>query len=285
MCSIIGITSPTSETLSAQDFTNLKRLIRLNKYRGGHGAGVWSDKTGLKKSPKLDALSEVMSRKGEKHVLVHLRYSTSATHIAKYNHPFMERHVVFVHNGYVSNYRRFGVPMDSLAGLQAILKGNEALRELEGWYVFVWYNLKTKKVHVLNHAGSIQYGWLDGKLYLASVALEKVIPSCKVIESGQHLVFDYTTPKRVHLQSVRAFTPKSVVTTFGFGALASYPVVGTGNYNYASSPDYGVEDIMFKRDEFQPDWERYKAKAPVPYIPAKYRVADMVKTAKRKQYK
>lgn len=270
MCSIIGITSPTSKALDATDFRNLKQLIKLNQHRGGHGAGVWSEGSGLVKSPKLDAISETMSRKGEKNILIHLRYATSATKVAKYNHPFMEKHVVFVHNGHITNFKKFDVPMDSMAGLKAILQGNEAMRDLEGWYVFVWYNLKTKRVHVLNQSGSIQYGWLNGKLYLASIGLEEVIPSAKVIESGQHLVFDYTTPKLVHLNSARAFTPKTEVVRFGFGS-KSYPTVSVPPLRTSHVDDDGGSDF----DQYVPLWLRHE---PIRYLPAKYRIADLKKS-------
>lgn len=66
-------------------------------------------------------------------------------------HPFIEGDIILIHNGGISNFKKFDPTktVDSHAVCAAINKeGHEAiLPELEGAWVLVWYNLKTKRLY------------------------------------------------------------------------------------------------------------------------------------------
>lgn len=220
MCSILGYFSPKKvRALDQNGLDILNKLIKLNIHRGGNGAGIWTEKSGLVKSVHLNLPHELLKRKGkEKNLLMHLRIATNGGICDRFCHPFVLDDIAYCHNGHISNFTEFGAEMDSLAGLFAINKGQKAIEKLTGWYVFAWYDKKRATINLLNHNGSIQYGWYRGNLVFASEGLDKVLEKWFVVPDNKWLVFKAyrrgvrivesktIKPKETHVQRVIDFS-------------------------------------------------------------------------------
>ena len=277
MCSIIGIVSPKRALpFEKSEKKTLARVIALNEYRGGSGAGVWSPKIGLKKSVKLDAKGEVYTRKDDNNIMVHLRASTSGQVIDKFCHPFQSKHIVLAHNGHITNYRHFRVPMDTLAGVKQVRKGESAIRELQGWYVLAWYNLKSGLFHLLNQSGAIDYGWAGGRLWYASTnlktALGDKLGAVHSLPSGKHIVFN-PFGKVVKVQSEKDYSPRVFVPRpsplgFGWTPKTSYFPALNGTQKWSINQLQKIEDEV--NEERLND---YNSDIPAcNYLPIKYRL-------------
>lgn len=186
MCSIIGAIKVNQK--AKIDYKKLQKLYEKNISRGGSGQGIWSPKKGLTKGLKLKCYGEYEKRKNENVIISHLRYATSGSTSDEHCHPFETENTVFVHNGHISNYQFFNVAMDSLAGLKMIENGKE-LEKLDGWYVFVWYNKKTKRLHMVSSSGHIEFTTEKGIFYFASIGIKDVFSKGSVMPDGYHLTF------------------------------------------------------------------------------------------------
>jgi len=185
MCGIIGATG------KKPDVTELRYLIYLNQHRGGwDGQGIWTNKQGLKKGFNLDWGMELLKRRKSHKFLIHLRAATSGNISPKFCHPFLKNNIVFCHNGHIENYESFNTPMDSLAGFQIVLNNLKGIENLDGFYVFSWFDNSNNTFHLLNNCGQIQFGWRKNTLYFASTGVEKILNRTNFCPNYTHLIFN-----------------------------------------------------------------------------------------------
>jgi asparagine synthetase B (glutamine-hydrolysing) len=183
-------------------------LIRANKHRGGDGSGIWSEKWGLIKGVTLNVVKEFMRRSDESTFLIHLRSASSGDVNNGHCHPFIHSNdVVFCHNGHISNYLDYKVSMDSLAGLYAVIRGIKEINKLSGWFVFAWLDKRDGTFNLLNHNGSIQYGWLGGRLVFASMGLDRYLKHVFEVPQNVWYTFNLSGQNIIRLDSVRSINP------------------------------------------------------------------------------
>ncbi len=211
MCSILGIISPKKlPTLDTKSKNLIPKLIRANAYRGGDGAGIWSEKWGLIKGVKLNVIKEFMRRSDDSTFLVHLRKATSGDVSNAHCHPFKKSGVVLCHNGHISNFTQFKVAMDSLAGLHAVVKGQDEINKLSGWFVLAWIDNRDKTFNLLNHDGSIQYGWFGKRLVFASTGLKKYVKKVYEVPQNTWYSFNINSEEIIRLDAMQKINPIAI---------------------------------------------------------------------------
>lgn len=86
-------------------------------------------------------------------IVGHNRKATSGDIVSKNAHPFIKGHIVLVHNGYIGNAKSIdsSIEVDSEAIASTLAETEDsvtALEKLWGAWSIVWYNHKTKKLHL-----------------------------------------------------------------------------------------------------------------------------------------
>lgn len=164
MCGLVAMHTTEPTGFLSFDKEEFKNMMVLNSLRGTHSTGIAgfnSRKTPVPNIVKSTGspynlfsyiqtdtfmsrfLSEFTS------VIGHGRYATQGAVNAKNAHPFVEDHIVLAHNGVISNYHALRdykqhshIEVDSqlIARLMADNNPLDVLPEVQGAYVFIWYN-------------------------------------------------------------------------------------------------------------------------------------------------
>lgn len=193
MCGIIGMFDVTTGGLFSSDDKPFFDMLLLNSLRGADSTGLMGidprknlvDTVKAVGSPydlvMWEASQRFMKRIGSKYygVIGHGRAATVGSVKAQNAHPFKHGNITMVHNGTLRNYEalkkrhniEFEVDSEAICYLINHLGINETIKEIEGAYAMVWYNLETKKVYILrNHERPLKYilGTKKNRLIFAS---------------------------------------------------------------------------------------------------------------------
>jgi predicted glutamine amidotransferase len=172
MCGLVGLKTVEKWGITSTERDEFKMMMMLNALRGSHStgiAGVASQKEGqvnLIKSvsspytlfsyAQSDAfMGRVVTQFDT--LIGHGRYATRGKIDAPNAHPYEEGHITLAHNGVISNYhalrdvkRHANIDVDShlIAKLFEEEGAIETLEQIEGAYVFMWYNAIDKSFNV-----------------------------------------------------------------------------------------------------------------------------------------
>lgn len=188
MCGIVGIIAKRpNQGFNRYHEDLFEELLYADALRGMDSTGVFA----VSKKNQLNVLKQAVnpgiflqtqSFKDFKsdlipksHIIVgHNRKATWGDVTSKNAHPFFDKDIVLVHNGYISNHKVLDskVDVDSEAIITALAGEKEptkAIEKLLGPFAIVWYNRKDQKLYMArNHERELHVIWGDNHIYLAS---------------------------------------------------------------------------------------------------------------------
>lgn len=193
MCGIVGMLAKRRKAFTYPDFDIFKDMLVCDAVRGEDSTGVFSvNDVGNAHWVKLAAKPHNLLETSEykelqitaynqgRAVIGHNRKATQGGVINKNAHPFVFGNTVLVHNGGIDNYRsllpirereKYQVEVDSHAMAILFARNNpeDIIKEIKGAFVFVWYDVLTKKLHfVRNDERPLFFANSDHKAFFAS---------------------------------------------------------------------------------------------------------------------
>lgn len=167
MCGICGLISKETNGFYHPDVSLFTQMLIADSLRGTDGTGVFgvygtgsvqwlkvgSHPFALVNNKKYDSFTSAMVRKF-KMVVGHNRKLTAGAKSNENSHPFIHEHIILVHNGTIHGHKKLAdTEVDSHAIAHAIAnKGyKEALKELDGAFALVWFNMKTRTLHLVRN--------------------------------------------------------------------------------------------------------------------------------------
>lgn len=169
MCGLVALISKRSWGFINKDMEVFEELLTVDQLRGQDATGAFcvhrnKQVSGIKlaatpwhlfKQPEYNTFRNKASQHGR--ILVgHNRKATQgAATDPKNAHPFQEDNIILVHNG--SLYNRQGLPerdVDSHAVAAAFASGDysEVLRDINGAYAFIWWDMKRNQLSVVRNS-------------------------------------------------------------------------------------------------------------------------------------
>lgn len=236
MCGIVAIINNYKNGFQVNDMDIFKEMLYADALRGEDATGIIGiDNKGNAEYAKAAVTPEVFFGKKEVEsifdtmwhhgsaLIGHNRKATIGNKGDANNaHPFHERDVILVHNGSINQFhelmpfdKRKEVNIDVDSHVVAYLMANEPdyqqvvrdVHEINGAYVFVWYNAKEKKIRVVKNDArplGFIFNRETGVLYIASEldmlrwivgrnkGLAKDSKDMDVGEFKNHVVNEYT---------------------------------------------------------------------------------------------
>lgn len=168
MCGLVALISKRSWGFVSKDMDIFEDLLTVDQLRGQDATGAFcvhrnKQVSGIKlaatpwhlfKQPEYNTFKSKASQHGR--ILVgHNRKATQGAATNPANaHPFQEDNIILVHNG--SLYNRQGLPerdVDSHAVAAAFASGDysEVLRDINGAYAFIWWDMKRNQLSVVRN--------------------------------------------------------------------------------------------------------------------------------------
>lgn len=175
MCGIISIIDHTPQGLWTSDGDAFVRMLILNSFRGWDSTGV----AGVRKDNEVDIVKALghpynlfaMKAFAEWKLRINLQYNAIMGHgrlatkgevSMKNAHPFKRGEIILIHNGTLTNFddlkKEYSNPqvfsVDSDLCANHILKNGvqEALKQFEGAFAFIWYDQRDHTLRaVRNH--------------------------------------------------------------------------------------------------------------------------------------
>lgn len=263
MCGIVGFIEK-KHNLYAPDLKVFETMLLVDSLRGEDSTGAFSvyGKSGsinyikqatnplnLFRTPEWDKFKQKSVQSAA--ILVgHNRKATVGEVKTANAHPFLEGNTILIHNGGITNWRKFDSTktVDSHAVCAAIDKeGHQAiLPELEGAYTLVWYNIKDKMLYFARNeerplcfmdTDSYQM-WASEELFMRFALLKNGMKPGKSWELATHTVAGYSLDKKCWFNT--EYKPKK---TFGNGNYTHTNVASTNQITAGTPWDQG--DPMF----------------------------------------
>lgn len=193
MCGIVGIVAKKDKGLTVPHLEVFREMMICDSIRGEDSTGVFSvNDSGNASFLKLAThpFNLVDSKEYKdwaqaawasgRAVIGHNRKATLGSVSNKNAHPFVNRNIIFIHNGNVSNFRallhhkkrsRLEIEVDSHAAA-VVLSENDPLKilpEFKGAFTFVWYDVEKKKLYFIrNEERPLFFANTDDHVYFAS---------------------------------------------------------------------------------------------------------------------
>jgi hypothetical protein len=187
MCGIVGVVSKHIRGLNRPELEAFEELLKADAIRGNDSTGMFAV-TQKNQVPVLkqathpeifcatkayNTFLEDVFQKG--HVLIgHNRKATVGDITSKNAHPFFDKKIALVHNGYIGNAKHLdeSVAVDSQAIITALSTENDVVKGLQklwGAWAIVWYNHETKKLYLArNNDRPLAVAHTVNHMYLAS---------------------------------------------------------------------------------------------------------------------
>ena len=168
MCGLVSLISKRGWGFNNKDLDVFEELLTVDQLRGQDATGAFCVQrnrqvSGIKiastpwhlfKQPEYNGFKNKAQAQGR--ILVgHNRKATQGAATNPANaHPFQEDNIILVHNG--SLYNRMGLPdrdVDSHAVAAAFAEGSydEVLKDINGAYAFIWWDMKRNKLSVVRN--------------------------------------------------------------------------------------------------------------------------------------
>lgn len=245
MCGIVGFSGK-------KDFnpTLIKLLMLSNLPRGIDATGIYTPKSGLVKdtvhASAFIAKSEAEIKK-DKLFIGHLRAKTIGLNTVENSHPYDMTNLIGAHNGTLTDYhslaRRFeieslGLTVDSqylytIINKQIEDSNNDVLKltvlsEFEGAAALIFYNKIDTNLYVYrNSQRPLHYGYVNGEMYIASLAESLTIINAKdITQFEENFLFKISNSV---ILSKTHYAPK-VKETPGIVTYPSHKVMPSSEY-------------------------------------------------------
>jgi hypothetical protein len=165
MCGIVGIIPRTTMGLNGREIDLFEQMLTLNTLRGKDSTGVFTvfkDRSAMvvKTATQPFLLFDTeqwgkfrgRSIASGRFVVGHNRAATRGTVNNDNAHPFVENHIILVHNGtlgYHGNLTKEKVEVDSHAIAHALAGDTPdvVLPKIHGAYALMWYNTETERLY------------------------------------------------------------------------------------------------------------------------------------------
>ena len=185
MCGIIGLISKHKSGFYQLDTLVFAQMLIADSVRGVDSTGVFGvRRTGSVEYMKVGAHPfalltskqyELWSRQMIQNfdiVVGHNRKATSGEINNKNAHPFVHEHIILVHNGSLYNHKSLAdteVDSHAIAHLLAKKSPDEAIKEINGAFALIWFNVKERKLYaVRNSDRPLCYSDTSDQIVLAS---------------------------------------------------------------------------------------------------------------------
>lgn len=174
MCGIVGILSK-SGSLSNDQFDIFEELLYADALRGMDSTGmfvvdgknnidVMKQAVGPELFLKMDSWKKLRSKfTGKGRILVgHNRKATVGNIVTKNAHPFVDKKIVLVHNGYIANHQDLDKTkeVDSETIITALKSETDYLKGLEklfGAFAICWYDHEKRKLFITRNSDRTLY--------------------------------------------------------------------------------------------------------------------------------
>jgi hypothetical protein len=188
MCGIVAIISKQKHAgFYFADKGIMQQLLLADVFRGPDSTGVFAVNAhgNVKMAKEASASPYFMGRKEVKdmfddisskyHIVVgHNRKATMGATVDENAHPFIEDHIILVHNGTLNNHHKLAdTTVDSHAICKSIATDGykHMLKNIDGAYALIWYDVKLKTLFFTRNADRpLALVETDDRIYLASEA-------------------------------------------------------------------------------------------------------------------
>lgn len=230
----------------------IKLLGSLNESRGRSSTGLYSvDGSFLKDAKKAtdfllqeDVVQYIHEKQGLNGIMLHTRAPTTGAATKDNAHPFKYGDVVGAHNGTIINAPRT-YPVDSMWAMHLLSEHKpgryqEALGDLDGYFVLVWYDGRDNAVYLLNWKGSLAISEYEPNIFYSSTVsdchfVSGVKPPIDT-KSGDVFRFTPYNGKFVRLKDFVGKEPSRSRPTAGWQRYHTYqPTRYTGTVAYKKS--------------------------------------------------
>ena len=173
MCGILGIIPKNNKIrFNVLEFDLFREMLIADSLRGVDGTGVfgayksgnvWWWKVGshpnaLEADTELWAAFKQRFTREFRFAFGHNRKATTGDHSNENAHPFIVENIVIIHNGFIGNHATFAqqgdtyvVDSHALAYALSRKPHMEVLPEIQGAYALVWFDMKTKVLHMVRN--------------------------------------------------------------------------------------------------------------------------------------
>lgn len=168
MCGLVGIVAKTPQGFWNTEADIFREMLYCDVVRGKDATGVFGvNKYGnlsyaKQSSPAGWFISSAEYKEFERTITpslhVAIGHNRKATHGEKRDadaHPFIKDTICLVHNGMIRNHKDFckESTVDSNAIANAFASGDfkDILKEVNGAFAFIWYDLKTRQLHFIRN--------------------------------------------------------------------------------------------------------------------------------------
>lgn len=272
MCGIVGVVSKQIRGLNRPELEAFEELLKADAIRGNDSTGMFAV-TQKNQVPVLkqathpeifcatkayNTFLEDVFQKG--HVLIgHNRKATVGDITSQNAHPFYDKKIALVHNGYIGNakYLDESVTVDSQAIITALSTEQDVVKGLQklwGAWAIVWYNHETKKLYLArNNDRPLAVAHTANHMYLASEVdmLKWILTRNKVTFSPpQELAANSVLEISFNPFSVKEFkVPVKEYNVVNVPARRSPVFMDTTYVDHNIDPNYGDEFELEDRDD------------------------------------
>jgi len=167
MCGIIALVAKHQAGFYMPDTTLFSQMLVADSLRGADSTGVF----GVKRNGSVDFVkvgahpyallnSKQYSKWAQSMiqdftiVVGHNRKATSGDVNNENAHPFVHEHIILVHNGTLFNHKSLAdteVDSHAIAHLLAKKPPEEAIKEINGAFALIWFNVKDNKLYAVRN--------------------------------------------------------------------------------------------------------------------------------------
>jgi hypothetical protein len=252
MCGIVGVITKNKHGMSKQNTEIFSQLLYCDAVRGFDSTGIYnvnkfgnvdwmksqySPATLLSQSLYKETMDAAF--KEGRFLVGHNRKASVGAVSDETAHPFVEEDIILVHNGTLFNHKKLAdTEVDSHAITIAIKEKGHlgALKELDGAFALVWYNVTEKKLYLARndkrplHLLETQDSWyISSEMELADWLIQRSSYNNKIIRtfelaSEKCYTFGIDTAEKFEEESIELLPKESPRTqaASGGGAMVLY---------------------------------------------------------------
>lgn len=290
MCGIVGVITKAKNGFSKEDTENFSHMLYCDAIRGLDSTGIFtvtyenkvlwakeaSPPLGFLASKKCkDILQEAFMR--GRFLFGHNRKATLGEVTDENAHPFIYKDIILIHNGTITDHKKHANTSSDSNAITILIqeKGyKQALKEIEGAFALVWYNVTEKNLYLVrNDKRPLNIIETDDSWYISSEAAladwiinresyyftTKKVKNTFSLKPGTLYKIDLNETNKIEEESVSFFTktlqkkpvPTGVVTKQNFGnvcienhhshqtytknSIISFTITEVQKYNYITA--------------------------------------------------
>jgi hypothetical protein len=169
MCGLVGLIARKPMGFNQRELDLFEQVLMIDTLRGKDSTGVMSvfrdTSAQVIKTAQLPFLMYETKQWGElrgktvgqgRFIAGHNRAATRGDVTNDNAHPFVENHIILMHNGTISNQEQLTkekVDVDSHAICHAIASGDpkDVVQTIRGAFALIWYNTETEKIYAVRN--------------------------------------------------------------------------------------------------------------------------------------